>query len=137
MNRYFTATPSSHPNERRLFRVKVEQPYSDHAAECISCLPERQEIKSEFDMKLNDRTFVVKPRTESKKKQSIDRKQLKPSIILSRDRTTLRSNKSCSYVTDVKFSKKNKFYILVCSGPEIPYETLYSTENTRKPILVC
>jgi hypothetical protein len=49
-----------------------------------------------------------------------------PFAILSKDRKVLRSNKSCSFVTNVKFNPANTLFIMECGGPEVPYVGLYS-----------
>ena len=46
--------------------------------------------------------------------------------ILSKDRKVLRSNKSCSFVTNVRFNPVKTYLILECGGSEIPYVALYS-----------
>jgi len=42
-------------------------------------------------------------------------------------RTVLTNNKSCSFVTNMKFSSARSYFVLECSGPQIPFVAMYAT----------
>lgn len=109
--RYYTATSSESPNERRIFRVRVEPPYTEHAPQCLTC-PTFPKLRNG---------------TESDK---VSKREMKGRVIVSKDNVILRSNNSCSFVTSVNFSPTKNYFVMECGGPEIPYVALYSTPPT-------
>lgn len=162
-SRFFTAIPSSHPGERRLFRLKVETPHTDHVPVCISCSEEQSNKNSTATLGGTPVT-TPSPTSESKKGsrkggQHSDEKGKsgkglpvsgketnKPDSkgssssgsSSSRNSSTmgtapitgeqtgskqqmLRPDKSCSFVSNVKFSQGKTYFIMECAGPDVPF----------------
>ncbi|OXA63602.1 Inactive dipeptidyl peptidase 10 [Folsomia candida] len=139
---YYTATPSTHPGQRRLFRVKMEQPYTEHVPSCLLC----QELNDSISTPArNGRTTkspkVIKgkdelappPKKTGQKQQQDGRISPKPTpppkgkVGGSDTSTVVTNNRSCSFVTNMKFNVDKTFLVLECSGPQIPFVALYST----------
>ncbi|CAL8070496.1 unnamed protein product [Orchesella dallaii] len=158
---YFTAIFSSHPSERRLYQLKLEQPFTDHVPICLSCghgeskngtvsstttgiigdgltkkvprqgstlttLQEEQKLQAGHGVVKDG---AAKPGSSKSRhppsranRSNITGEELEGSIHIARD-------KSCTFVSNVKFSKGASYFVLECAGPDVPFVLICTSKD--------
>lgn len=190
ISRFFTAIPSTHPGERRLYRLKVDQPYTDNAPVCISCGSEETKLNEtvatthhtsggvggvtiDGDGKKGSRKSGQ--HSSSHEKEQLQGKFSKEGVFQSggaggtaptkhskqaggssagnpsssggtgggtsgkgsaaagqRNAMLAPRDKSCSFVSNLKFSTAKSYFVLECAGPDIPFVLACSSSEKEK-----